>query len=135
MIREDLIELWQQLLDPFPCKVWHAVNVTDAFEPKLQSAVSLSEFQYETILISTGILSKYGDEYRYKKPQLEDLKRALKAPEALEDQIDLNITRRNIHGKYMYFIAVEAPQFNPPRQLKRETRIRPNRCGNGLDET
>jgi hypothetical protein len=123
IISKELIELLRQLLLPLPRKLWYAVNITDAFEHNLHLAISLNEFQYETILLESCILKKRGEATIFSQPHLDYLKQALKT------DFDLHITRSKIqrNGKPMFFIAVDAPRFhNPSTQAKENTGIRPN---------
>ena len=130
-MEEDLVDLWSQLLLPLRRRVWYAFTPSDAFKCNLQSATSLNQFQYETILQASGILCKKGDNYTFSNSQLDYLQGVLRGR-----FLDIYINRSKIerNGKRLFFIAVDKPHQNPSAQAKDEPNIRPNRRGNhGLD--
>ncbi len=54
VIPANLVDLLYHVLAPLPQNIWHAVSITDVFQPTLQMATGLNEFQYETRLLAVG---------------------------------------------------------------------------------
>ena len=89
-MKTDIVELWRQLLGDLPRKLWHAFSTTDVFYHNLQLATSLTAFEYETLLMSSGIIFKKGDVTMYSKAQLDHLQ------EGLKDSFTIYINRSKI---------------------------------------
>jgi len=77
-MKTDIVELWRQLLGDLPRKLWHAFSTTDVFYHNLQLATSLTAFEYETLLMSSGITFKKGNVTMFSKAQLDHLQEGLK---------------------------------------------------------
>ena len=73
-MKEDLLELWRQLLAVLPHKLWYAFCTTDVFYHNLQLATSLTAFEYETLLMSSGITFIKGNVNMFSKAQLDQAK-------------------------------------------------------------
>ena len=130
-MKQELLELWGQLLRGVQCNLWHAISVTSLYSCTIQVATSLSIFKYETLLLASGIMAKQGNSYAIKKNRLDELK------DALKESLTLHITRNQIQrpGANLYFMAVERPTFhNPIEQTKANPEVLTNSCENGLDE-
>ena len=130
-MQQEVVELLRQLLGGVQCNLWHAISATNLYNYALQLATSLSMFEYESILLASGIMAKQGNSYAIKKTKLAELK------DALKENLTLHITRSQIQrpGANSYFVAVERPTFrNPLEQAKANIILLPNRHGNGLDE-
>jgi hypothetical protein len=60
MIPGDIIDLLHQLLLQCPPNIWHAIkttnNFTNNFDYNLQEAINLDDYQYETVLLSSGLV-------------------------------------------------------------------------------
>ena len=56
MIPGDIIDLLQQLLLQYPPNIWHAFKTTNNFDYNLQEAINLDDYQYETVLLSSGLV-------------------------------------------------------------------------------
>jgi len=52
--------------------LWHAINTTNLYNCTLQLATSLSIFEYESILLTSGIMVKQGNSYTFKKNRLDE---------------------------------------------------------------
>lgn len=134
IIEHGLLELWLMLLRLLPENIWHCLAATDAFHHSVQSATSLSIFEYETILRRSGITFKKGDMTMFSKSHLEYLK------EAIEDNnnVTLHITQCQLPGssKRLFFVALGKPLFcNPRDQAKAIPTIdRQHWQAKGLDE-
>ncbi len=61
VIPPNLVYLLYHLLVPLPRNIWHAVSITDAFQPTLQMTTGLNEFHYETLLLASGIFQRRGE--------------------------------------------------------------------------
>ena len=130
-MQQEVVELLRQLLGGVQRNLWHAINTTNLYNCNLQLATSLSIFEYESILLASGIMAKQGNTYAFKKNKLDELK------DALEENLTLHITRSQIQrpGANLYFMAVERPTFrNPIEQTKANPRVLTNSRENGLDE-
>jgi len=130
-MQQEVVELLRQLLGGVQRNLWHAISATNLYNYTLQLATSLSIFEYESILLASGIMAKQGNTYAFKKNKLDELK------DALKENLTLHITRSQIQrpGANLYFVSVERPTFrNPLEQAKANPRVLPNRRGNGLNE-
>ena len=72
-MKEDILELWRQLLEHLPRDLCRAFCTTDAFHHKLQLATSLTAFEYETLLMSSVIIFKKGDVTMFSEAKLDHL--------------------------------------------------------------
>ena len=130
-MERELIELWRQLLRILLPYLWHTFSNSDDIPCNLQLATSLSDFQYKTILLASGIMAKRGDSYAFKKNGIEGLQVALK------DSLNIHVTRCQFQkgGKHEFWIAVGKPEFrNPIEQVKANPTIPESQSGNVLDE-
>jgi len=130
-MQQEVVELLRQLLGGVQRNLWHAINTTNLYNCNLQLATSLSMFEYESILLASGIMVKQGNSYAIKKTKLDELK------DTRKENLTLHITRSQIQrpGAILYFVEVESPTFrNPLEQAKANPRVLPNRRGNGLNE-
>jgi len=69
-IQQELIEIWRQLFLGVQQDIWYAVITTDDFGCNLQAATNLNALDYETLLLSKGIIFKRGDVTMFNKAQL-----------------------------------------------------------------
>ncbi len=67
----DLMDLLYHLLLPLQWSIWHVISICDAFQPMLQTAVNLNEFQYETLMLASDIMQRYGDNITFSRWYLE----------------------------------------------------------------
>jgi len=72
MIQQELVEIWKQLLRGVQHNLWHAISATNLYNYTLQLATSLSIFEYESILLTSGIMVKQGNSYTFKKNRLDE---------------------------------------------------------------
>ena len=130
IIAQELIEIWKQLFLGVQQDVWYAVITTADFRCNLQAATNLTEEEYDTFLLSSGIIFKRGDITMFRKAKLDYLQTALK------QNITLHISRIQLPGnnKRTFHIAIGQPLSNPSVQAKINPRVLPNRRGNGLNE-
>jgi hypothetical protein len=77
----------------------------------LQTAIDLNNFQYETMLLASGIMQRYGDNITFSRRHLESLK--IQLQEDLEIYITSTKLERN--GRKYYFISLYRPTHLNPR--------------------
>ena len=58
IIAQELIEIWKQLLRGVQQDIWYAIITTNDFGCYPQAATNLTEEEYDTLLLSSGILFK-----------------------------------------------------------------------------
>jgi hypothetical protein len=56
MIPGDIIDLLHQLLLQCPPNIWYAIKTTHNFDYNLQEAINLDDYQYETVLLASGLV-------------------------------------------------------------------------------
>ena len=61
MIPGELVDLLHHLLLHSPANIWHEIKTTNHYDYNLQLAINLNDYQYETILIASGIFAKRGN--------------------------------------------------------------------------
>jgi hypothetical protein len=77
----------------------------------LQTAENLNEFQYETLLLASGIMQRYGGNTTFSRRHLESLK--IQLQENL--QIYFTSTKLERNGRNYYFISLDRPRHPNPR--------------------
>jgi hypothetical protein len=128
VIPPNLVDLLYHLLLPLPRNIWYAISITDAFQPALQTATELNEFQYETLLLASGIFKRRGANIVVSRRHLENLRQHLQ--ENIQLYYDLTSLERG--GVKIYFLSLALPRFpNPRLQMEQgNVRILPPHCGN-----
>jgi hypothetical protein len=101
MISAQLVHLIRQLLLPLQRNVWYAVNITQLYNPTLQTTIQLNEEDCTTLMISTGIMVQKGMNIIISLQHLEFLKAAL------QENMVMYITRARLASKKHYFIAID----------------------------
>jgi len=134
-MKVELLELWRQLLAVLPRKLWHSFSTTDVFYHNIQLATSLTAFEYETLLINSGITFKKRNVTMFSMAQLDHLQ------EGLKDSFTIYINRSKIerNGNALFFIAVDKPNFCSPKDQRKkiakgDTTIQANQNGKVLDD-
>jgi len=56
MIPGDIIDLLHQFLLQCPPNIWHVIKTTDNFDYNLQQAINLDDYQYEAVLLASGLI-------------------------------------------------------------------------------
>jgi hypothetical protein len=74
----------------------------------LQTAVNLNEFQYETLLLASGIMQRYGGNTTFSRRHLESLKIQL------QENTEIYFTSER-NGRNYYFISLNRPRYPNPR--------------------
>ena len=77
----------------------------------LQTAVNLNEFQYETLLLASGVMQSYGGNTTFSRRHLESLKIQL------QENIEMYFTSTKLerNGRNYYFISLDRPRHPNPR--------------------
>jgi hypothetical protein len=73
MIPGDNIDLLHQLLLQCPPNIWHAIKKTNNFDYNLKEAINLDNYQYETVLLSSGLVFFRRDLLSINKARLQEL--------------------------------------------------------------
>ena len=73
MIPGAVADLLQHALQKLQPSIWYIVDDINGFQPSFRRAISLSPFLYENLLQLSGILSKYGDNYRFNMRNLDTI--------------------------------------------------------------
>ena len=120
VVPPPLVDLLHQLLAPIPRNIWHSLTYSDAFQHHLQTAVNLNEFQYETLLLASGILQRYGDNLVFSRRHLDSLK--IQPQENLE--VYFNQTKLLVNERKIYFICIGRPRHPNPKMQMRDNTIR-----------
>jgi len=77
MIPGDIIDLLHQLLLQCPPNIWHAIKTTENFDYNLQQAINLNDYQYETVLLASGLVFFRQDLLSINRARLQELQVAL----------------------------------------------------------
>jgi hypothetical protein len=75
MIPRELVDLLHQLLLRCPANIWHEIKTTNHYYYNLQLAINLNDYQYETILLASGILIRRGNLLCISMQHIEELQR------------------------------------------------------------
>jgi hypothetical protein len=120
VVPPPLVDLLHQLLAPIPRNIWHSLTYSDAFRHHLQTAVNLNEFQYETLLLASCILQRYGENLVFSRRHLDSLK--IQLQENLE--VYFNQTKLLVNERKIYFICIGRPRHSNPKMQMRDNTIR-----------
>ncbi len=119
MIHQDLVDLIRHLFLPLQQNVWYAINPTNDFNPTLNYATNLSQYNYITIYLAADIFYYREEELCICQTQLDQLQ------QDLQENMTIYISRCQIQRrKHFYFISINQPTFNKAtRQLEENPRI------------
>jgi hypothetical protein len=107
VVPPDPVDLLYHLLLPLPQNIRHVINIHDAFQPMLQTAVNLNEFQYETLLLASGVMQSYGGNTTFSRRHLESLKIQLQE----NTEIYFTSPKLERNGRSYYFISLDRPRY------------------------
>jgi hypothetical protein len=130
VIPPNLVDLLYHLLVPLPRNIWHAVSITDAFQPTLQMATGLNEFQYETILLASGIFQRRAANIVISKQHLDNLRQQLQE----NVQLYYELTSLERGGNKLYFLSLGLARHPNPR-LQIQENNRRILCPHGVNLT
>jgi hypothetical protein len=106
-----LVDLLHHLLLPLPLNIWHAISNTQVFQPILQVATGLTEFQYKTLLLSCGIYQRRGENIGISNRHLDYLKIQLQE----NVQLNYSYTKPQRGERNLYFICKGGSRHPNPR--------------------
>ena len=111
MASPEIIDILQQVFLHLNPGIWFIVDDTDEFSPSLCKAVSLNANSYKNLLLLSGILFRFGENYRFSLQKLQDIKISL------QENVSISITRAYLHrgGKNRFFVCVGAPTYKSQR--------------------
>ena len=107
----------QQDLAHFLHRIWHALDAAADFAPTVLQSSGLTAFQLETLLQSTAILQKHGEEMRFNLQAIGYLQTTFPTATPLHLQC-----HRLIRGSQNnYFVCIGRPNQNntPKTQLQK----------------
>ena len=128
MIPGEVADLLQHALQKLQPGIWYVVDDVNGFNPSFRRAINLSPFLYENLLQLSGILSRYGENYRFSMRNLDTIRITL------QENITINTSRCFLEkgGKNLLFLCINAPLFWSPRE-QAKSRQRINLQENQLD--
>ena len=111
MASPEIIDILQQVFLRLNPGIWFNVDSTDEFSPSLCKAISLNANRYKNLLLLSGIMFRFGDNFRFSLQKLQDIKISL------QENVSINITRAYLHrgGTNRSFICVGAPTYTSPK--------------------
>jgi hypothetical protein len=77
VIPGELVDLLHHLLLHCHANIWHAIETTYHYDYNLQLAINLKDFQYETLLLASGIFNKRGNLLCISRQHIEELQALL----------------------------------------------------------
>ncbi len=75
MIPGELVDLLHHILLHCRANIWHAIKTTNQYDYNLQVAINLNDYQYETVLLASGILNNRGNLLCISRQHIEELQR------------------------------------------------------------
>jgi hypothetical protein len=110
MIHQDIVNLFRQLLQQVQPRIWLVVDDFRIDLGNLILAFRLNAIQYKTMMITSGNLSRRGNDYTVNNNLLQELQRQL------QPDIPIQVTRCQL--QYMsyrnYFLSVGEPIHQTP---------------------
>jgi hypothetical protein len=110
MIPGEIIYRLHHLLLHCPANIWHAIKTNIQYDYSLQLAINLNDFQYETLLLASGILNKRGNLLCISRQHIEELQTAL------QENIILHYSKAKVqrNGTHNYYICIGEPTHWDP---------------------
>jgi hypothetical protein len=130
MINQELLLLLHHIFLCLAQGYWYSLEEQDECFPTCLATARLNQFQYETILLSSTILYRFGNSVRFSQERLDNLKVSLEQ----QQNMTIHITKANLHGRKWLFICIGNPRCPVPvRQVRNNIRV-PRICqvGNRL---
>ena len=87
--------------------IWYVVDDTNRFNPSVRKALSLSPFLYNSLLQLSGILTQYGDNFRFNLRNIDTI------IVSMQENISITTSRCKFDrdGKNLLFMCIDAPFF------------------------
>ncbi len=110
MIPRETVDLLRQLLSRCPANIWHEIKTTIHYDYNLQLAISLNDYQYESILLASGILNRRGNLLCTSRQHIEELQREV------QENITLHYSKAKVqrNGTHNYYICIGEPTHRDP---------------------
>jgi hypothetical protein len=86
---------------------WYSLEDEDDCFSKVLASARLNQFQYETILLSSTILYKFGNSVRFSQARLDYLKVTL---EQYQNMI-IHITKANLYARKWLLVFIGNPRY------------------------
>ncbi len=108
----EAADLLQHALQKQQPGIWYVVDDVNGFNLSFWKSINLSRFLDENFLQLSGIISKYGDNYRFNMRNLDTIRISL------QENITMNTSRCFLErgGKNLVFLCINAPLFRSPRE-------------------
>jgi hypothetical protein len=105
-----MLHLLHHLLLHCRANIWHAIKTSNQYDYNLQLAVNLNDYQYETLLLASGILNQRGNLLCISRQQMEE------PQEAVQENITLHYSKAKVqrNGTHSYFICIGDPTHQDP---------------------
>ena len=100
MIPGELVDLLHHLLLHSPANIWHEIKTTNHYDYNLQLAINLNDYQYETLLLASGIFNRRGNLLCISTQHIEELQREQ------QENITLHYSKAKVqrNGTHNYFL-------------------------------
>jgi hypothetical protein len=110
MIPGELVDLLHHLLLHCHANIRHAIKTTNQFDYNLQVAINLNDYQYETVLLASGILNKRGNLLCISRQHIEELQREI------QENVTLHCSKAKVqrYGTHNYYICIGEPTHPDP---------------------
>jgi len=114
MINQELLLLLHHIFLCLAPGYWYSLEEEDDCFPTSLATARLNQFQYETILLSSTILYRFGNSVRFSQARLDNLKVSLEQ----QQNMTIHITKANLHGRKWLLICIGNPRCPvPARQV------------------
>ena len=113
MIPIEIADLLRHALRQLTPGIWHIVDDVNQFNPSMRRALSLSPYQYTNLLQFSGIMTRYGQNFRFNLRNLDTIITLLQA-----DNINIHTSQCMFErgGKNLLFLCIDAPMFLSPKK-------------------
>jgi hypothetical protein len=110
MIPGELVDLLHHLSLHCRANIWHAIKTTNQYDYNLQLAINLNDYQYETILLASGIFNQRGNLLCISRQHIEELQTAI------QENITLHYSKAKVqrNGTHNYYICIGEPAHRDP---------------------
>jgi hypothetical protein len=112
MIPIEIANLLRHALRQLTPGIWHIVDDVNQFNPSMKRALSLSPYQYTNFLQFSGIMTRYGQNFRFNLWNLDTTITLFQA-----DNINIHTSWCMFErgGKNLLFLCIDGPKFLSPR--------------------
>ena len=107
MINQELLLLLHHIFLCLAPGYWYSLEEEDDCFPTSLATARLNRFQYETILLSSTILYRFGNSVRFSQARLDYLKVTL---EQYQNMI-IHITKANLYARKWLLVFIGNPRY------------------------